>query len=129
MSELGKFIAFEAAVELLRARGQNELLYEVYRLCRQEIAKRGTTNHVRMIYDLFAPEEISAKLVELVRPKNLEWGGEIEVIFQTIENLHAAVPHHSGDWYFTGKYPTRGGYDVVNQAYVNYFEKSQGRAY
>ena len=76
-----------------------------------------------------AAREISAKIVELVRPKNLEWKGEIEIIFQTIEDLHEAVPNHRGDWYFTGKYPTPGGYHVVNQAYVNYYEKHDGRSY
>jgi amidophosphoribosyltransferase len=129
MSELGKFIAFEAAVELLKERGQAALLEEVYRLCRQEVAKGGAVNHVRAIYEPFTPEELSAKIVERVRPKGIEWQGEIEVIFQKIENLHAAVPAHSGDWYFTGKYPTPGGYRVVNQAYVNYYEKNEGRSY
>jgi amidophosphoribosyltransferase len=129
MSELGKFIAFEAAVELLKERGQGGVLEEVYRLCRQEIAGGGAVNHVRAIYEPFTAEELSAKIVERVRPKGIEWGGEIEVIFQTIENLHAAVPGHSGDWYFTGRYPTPGGYRVVNQAYVNYYEKHEGRSY
>ena len=129
MSELGKFIAFDAAVELLKERGQSAVLEEVYRLCRQEVAKGGSVNHVRAIYEPFTPEELSAKIVERVRPKGIEWQGEIEVIFKTIENLHAAVPAHSGDWYFTGKYPTPGGYRVVNQAYVNYYEKHEGRSY
>ncbi len=128
MSELGKFIAFEAAVELIRDRGQADLLDEIYELCRNEVTKGGSVNHVRRIYDPFSPEEISAKIVERVRPK-IEWQGEIQIIFQTIENLHAAVPNHRGDWYFTGKYPTPGGYHVVNQAYVNYYEKQDGRAY
>jgi len=105
------------------------LLEEVYRLCRDEVAKEGTTNHVRKLYEPFTPEEISAKIVERVRPKGIDWNGEIEIIFQTIENLHAAVPGHTGDWYFTGKYPTPGGYRVVNQAFVNYYEKSEGRSY
>jgi amidophosphoribosyltransferase len=129
MSELGKFIAFEAAVSLLRDRGQSHVLDEVYALCRDEVAKRGTVNHVRRIYEPFKPEEISAKIVELVRPKQLEWKGEFEIIFQTIENLHIAVPNHRGDWYFTGKYPTPGGYRVVNQAFVNYYEKQERRSY
>lgn len=132
MSELGKFIAFEAAVALLKERGKAEILEEVYRACREEVAKPAgvqLVNHVRRIYEPFTPEEISAKIVELVRPRPLDWKGEIEIIFQTIENLHAAVPHHAGDWYFTGKYPTPGGYRVVNQAYLNYFDKSEGRSY
>ncbi|MEO6876775.1 MAG: amidophosphoribosyltransferase [Opitutaceae bacterium] len=129
MSELGKFIAFEAAIELLKERGQAALLEETYGLCRREVEKGGVVNHVWKIYESFTPEEISAKIVDRVRPKGIEWQGEIEIIFQTIEHLHAAVPHHTGDWYFTGKYPTPGGYRVVNQAYVNYFEKSEGRSY
>jgi amidophosphoribosyltransferase len=129
MSEIGKFIAFEAAIELLRERGQADTLEEVYRLCRDEIARGGGVNHVRKIYEPFTPEEISAKIVERVRPKGIEWKGEIEIIFQTIEGLHQAVPKHTGDWYFTGKYPTPGGYRVVNQAYLNYYEKSEGRSY
>jgi amidophosphoribosyltransferase len=129
MSELGKFIAFEAAIELLRERGQLGLLEDVYKACFDEVARGGPVNHVRRIYEPFTPEEISAKIVERVRPKGIEWKGEIEIIFQTIEHLHEAVPHHTGDWYFTGKYPTPGGYRVVNQAFLNYHEKAEGRAY
>ena len=129
MSELGKFVAFEAAVELIKERGQSELLDEVYELCRDEVEKGTAVNHVRRLYDPFTPAEISKKIVERVRPKNLEWKGEIEIIYQSIENLHAAVPNHRGDWYFTGKYPTPGGYRVVNQAYVNFYEKHDGRSY
>jgi amidophosphoribosyltransferase len=129
MSELGKFVAFEAAVALLRDRGQPQLLDEVYELCRDEVKKGGTVNQVRRLYQPFTPQEVSAKIVELVRPKNLTWKGEIEIIFQNLEALHEAVPHHRGDWYFSGKYPTPGGYHVVNQAYVNYYEKNDGRSY
>jgi len=131
MSELGKFIAFEAAVALLKERGKTDLLQTVYELCQAEVSKPSllSVNHVRKIYEPFTPDEISAKISELVRPKGIEWQGEVEIIFQTIENLHAAVPNHTGDWYFTGKYPTPGGYRVVNQAYINYFEQSEGRSY
>jgi amidophosphoribosyltransferase len=131
MSELAKFIAFEAAVALLKERGQGGLLEEIYGLCREELTRTGpgTVNHVRKIYEPFKPEEISAKIVELVYPRGIEWQGPVQIIYQTIENLHAAVPHHTGDWYFTGRYPTPGGYRVVHQAYVNYFEKHEGRSY
>ena len=132
MSELGKFVAFEAAVALLKQTGKADVLQEVYSLCRTEVAKpdgAAQTNWVRKIYEPFTPDQISAKIVDLVRPKNIEWKGEMEILFQTIENLHIAVPNHTGDWYFTGKYPTPGGYRVVNQAYLNYFEKSEGRSY
>ena len=131
MSELAKFIAFEAAVALLKERGQGGLLEEIYGLCREELTRTGpgTVNHVRKIYEPFTPEEISAKIVERVYPRGIEWEGPVQIIYQTIENLHAAVPHHTGDWYFTGRYPTPGGYRVVHQAYVNYFEKHEGRSY
>jgi amidophosphoribosyltransferase len=129
MSELGKFIAFEAAISLLTERGQTQLLDEVYELCRDEVQKGGGTNHVRRIYDPFTAEEISKRIVQLVRPKQLEWQGEVDILFQTIESLHTAVPNHRGDWYFTGRYPTPGGYRVVNQAFINYYEKSEGRSY
>lgn len=131
MSELGKFIAFEAAIELLKERGKEDLLTEVYQLCRQEVSGQGnaTVNHVKKIYESFTPEEISAEIVRRVSPKKNGWQGEIEVIYQTVENLRAAVPNHTGDWYFTGDYPTPGGYRVVNQAYINYYEKNKGRSY
>jgi len=132
MSELGKFIAFEAAIALLKETGKTEVIEDVYRLCRAEVAKPlgvPPVNHVCKIYEPFTAEQISARIAELVRPKNIEWKGEIEILFQTVENLHIAVPNHTGDWYFTGRYPTPGGYRVVNQAYLNYFEKSEGRSY
>ncbi|HET7538134.1 MAG TPA: amidophosphoribosyltransferase, partial [Candidatus Didemnitutus sp.] len=131
MSEIGKFIAFEAAVALLKERGQAGVLEEVYRLCRDELAKNSPepVNHVRKIYEPFTAEEISGKITQLVSPPKNGWRGEVEIVFQSIENLHRALPHHHGDWYFTGKYPTPGGYRVVNQAYVNYFEKAEGRSY
>jgi amidophosphoribosyltransferase len=129
MSEIGKFVAFEAVVDLIKESGRGELLGDVYRACRGEVESAGSVNHVRRLYEPFTPEEISARIAKLVRPPNIEWKGEIEIIFQTIENLHAAVPHHTGDWYFSGHYPTPGGYRVVNQAYVNYFDKHEGRSY
>jgi amidophosphoribosyltransferase len=129
MSEVGKFVAFEAVVDLLKESGRTDLLTEVYRSCVEEIARKGSVNPVRRLYEPFSAEEISARISRLVRPPKIDWHGEIEIIFQTIENLHAAVPGHTGDWYFSGKYPTEGGYRVVNQAYVNYYEKSEGRSY
>jgi len=129
MSEIGKFVAFEAVVDILKESGRQELLGEVYRACRREVEAKGTVNHVRRLYEPFTPEEVSVRIARLVRPPKIEWRGDIELIFQSIENLHAAVPNHTGDWYFTGRYPTPGGYRVVNQAYVNYFEKYEGRSY
>ncbi|HUL54439.1 MAG TPA: amidophosphoribosyltransferase [Opitutaceae bacterium] len=135
MSELAKFIAFEAAIALLKGRGQGGVLEEVYDLCRAELRQTRApfpaagANHVRKIYEPFSAEEISAKIVELVYPRNIEWAGPVQIIYQTVENLHAAVPNHTGDWYFTGRYPTPGGYRVVHQAYVNYYEQQEGRSY
>jgi amidophosphoribosyltransferase len=131
MSEIGKFIAFEATVSLLKERGQSALLEEVYGLCREELARPSATpvNHVKKIYESFTAEEISKKITQLVSPPSNGWKGEIEIVFQPVENLRRALPNHTGDWYFTGNYPTPGGYRVVNQAYVNYFEQNEGRSY
>jgi amidophosphoribosyltransferase len=131
MSELGKFIAFEAAIALLNERGQATLIEDVYRSCIGEIAKNPAeqVNQVRRIYEPFTAEEISAKITDFVRPKNIPWNGEVEIIYQTIENLHSALPNHTGDWFFTGHYPTPGGTRVANQAFINYYENSEGRSY
>jgi amidophosphoribosyltransferase len=131
MSEIGKFIAFEATVALIKERGQTGLLEEVYGLCREELAQPSATpvNHVKKIYESFTAEEISKKITQLVSPPANGWKGEIEIVFQPVENLRNALPNHTGDWYFTGNYPTPGGFRVVNQAYVNYYEKSEGRSY
>lgn len=129
MSEIGKFIAFEAAIELLKKTGQTEVLTDVYRACVEAVKTGEAVNHVKKVYDRFTPEEISAQISRIVYPQNVDWAGEVEVIYQTVENLHAAVPNHSGDWFFTGDFPTPGGYRVVNQAYINYYEKSDRRSY
>tara|TARA_B110000483_G_scaffold68379_1_gene85416 strand:- start:798 stop:2711 length:1914 start_codon:yes stop_codon:yes gene_type:complete len=129
MSEIGKFIAFEATVALLKETGQEDILTEVYQDCLKAVETGEQVNHVKKIYTPFTPEQISAKISRIVYPKNVEWAGEVEVIYQTVDNLHAAVPNHSGDWFFTGNYPTPGGFRVVNQAYINYFENSDARSY
>lgn len=129
MSEIGKFIAFEATVALLKETGQEDILTEVYQDCLKAVETGEQVNHVKKIYTPFTPEQISAKISRIVYPKNVEWAGEVEVIYQAVDNLHAAVPNHSGDWFFTGNYPTPGGFRVVNQAYINYFENSDARSY
>ena len=131
MSEIGKFIAFQAATELLQERGAGNLLHEIYQKCcaQADKAPEKMVNHVRRIYDFFQTEEISAKIGELVRPRDVEWDGEIEILFQTLENLQAATPGHTGMWYFNGEYPTPGGYAVLNQAYINFYEKKLERSY
>ncbi|MDR0534702.1 MAG: amidophosphoribosyltransferase [Verrucomicrobiales bacterium] len=129
MSELGKFIAFQAVVALLKDTGQTELLQEVYRDCVAQSGKPDVQlqNHVKRIYDRFTTQQISEKISQLVTPKLENWHGEVKLVFQTVENLHKALPNHSGDWYFTGKYPTPGGYKVLNRAYINYYENSSGK--
>ncbi|MCF6313839.1 MAG: amidophosphoribosyltransferase [Verrucomicrobiales bacterium] len=131
MSELGKFIAFQAATSLLQKRGLQSVVVETYHACIEELKKpvEEMSNCVKAIYEPFSPEEISDEIATLVSPDDLTWKGEIKVIYQTIENLHAAVPDHQGDWYFTGNYPTPGGYRVVNQAFVQFYEKREGRPY
>ena len=131
MSEMGKFIAFQAAVSLLHKRGAGERIRDVYEACKLEIKKpvEQQENKVKDIYSLFTPEEISAEVSLLLYPQNTEWKGTLEIIYQTIDNLHAACPEHMGDWYFTGNYPTPGGTSIANKAFINYFEKRSGRAY
>ena len=131
MSQLGRFIAFEAAVSLLRDRGEEELLLEVEEKCREQVdfEPRAMRNHVAMIYDRFTLEEISDRVASLIRSDRLEWDGEIEMVYQDIEGLREAMPGHTGDWYFTGDFPTPGGHRVVNKAFVYYMEGNNDRAY
>lgn len=129
MSKLKEFVAFRAMLQLLEEKGLDYKLDEVYDKCR---AHEGTdffkrTNFVQELFELFTPEQISAKVAEIVRAP--EVNAEVEVIFQTIENLHVACPNHTGDWYFTGNYPTPGGNKVVNRAFMNFMEKKEVRAY
>jgi amidophosphoribosyltransferase len=131
MSELGKFIAFQAAVALHRRAGNQALLDRIYDDCHAEL-KRPTEerrNCVKAVYEAFSEEEISAEISRMVYPENLEWSGDIQVIFQTIDNLHASIKGDCGDWYFTGDYPTPGGYSMVNLAYIRWFEGVGGRSY
>ena len=131
MSEMGKFLAFQAAVALCKERGMGDLLREVYEDCAAQ-AQRPTTelkNHVKRIYDAFTEKEIAAKAAELVYPVKSGWKGELVLVFQQISALHRACPTSRGDWYFTGDYPTPGGLGVLNRAFMNYWEKREGRSY
>jgi len=129
MSKLGDFIAFKAALALLEDRGQLSLLDEIYKECKQlqEDNALHTKNLVKKIYGSFTPIEISAKIAELITPKEVNI--PVEVIYQTIEDLHDACPGNLGDWYFTGNYPTPGGNRVVNKAFINYIEGKDVRGY
>ena len=86
-------------------------------------------NYVSRIYEPFTPEEVSRKISDLVRPREVPWQGEVEILYQSIENLDAALPEHNGMWYFNGEYPTPGGYAVLNKAYINFYENRLGRSY
>lgn len=131
MSELGKFIAFQAAVALHRRAGRQALLDRIYEDCREELKKPmgQMTNRVKDVYRDFTAEEVSKEISRMVSPEESDWDGEVDVIFQTIENLHASIKGPCGDWYFTGDYPTAGGYATVNAAYVRWYDGVGGRSY
>jgi amidophosphoribosyltransferase len=131
MSQLGRFIAFEAAIELLKERDEMHILHDVERLCieQAEFPAEKMVDHIAKIYSRFTLDEISRKVAELVRPRSIPWKGPIEVIYQSIEGLRDAMPGHSGDWYFTGRYPTPGGYRVLNTSFLNWRGANDVRAY
>ena len=117
MARLEEFIAFRACIALLKERGMHSLIEDVYRQCKNG----GSETYVKQLYKPFTVEELNAKMVEMLRPEGVDT--PIEFVFQSIEGLHTACPDHSGDWYFTGDYPTPGGVRLCNQAFVNYIEK------
>ena len=117
MSQLEELCAFRAAIALIRERGMQQLIADTYRKCKEY---PDTDNHVRNIYAPFTVEEINCKIVEMLRPDNMQ--APVELVFQSIEGLHTACPRHPGDWYFTGRYPTQGGIRLSNHAFVNYVE-------
>jgi amidophosphoribosyltransferase len=129
MAVLEKFIAFNAAIQLLKDTNQQQVIDEVYRKCKEQenLPKEEIVNYVKEIYKPFKAEEVSAKIGELLKPDDCK--AEVEIIYQTIENLHQACPNDTGDWYFTGNYPTPGGNKVVNTSFINYIEGKDGRAY
>lgn len=122
MSRMGEFIAFKAAVQLLRETGREDILLTTYNRCLAELEKPATeqTNCVKAIYEQFTDEQISAKIADMLTDKNIN--AEVYIVYQTLEGLHNAVPTSPGDWYFSGDYPTPGGTRLVNRAYVNYYE-------
>lgn len=119
-----EFCVFRAVIELIRERGMEDLLSEVYENCKKELAKpKGETisNAVRAVYKPFTVDEINKKIVEMLRPEGMTT--PVELVFQSVEGLHNAIPNHPGDWYFTGNYPTPGGMRLVNEAFVSYYER------
>lgn len=129
MAKMGDFIAFEAAIELLTERKMTNVIEDVYKKCKDQenLPKEQIKNYVQEIYAPFSNEEISAKISQLLRPDAIN--AEVEIIYQTVENLHLACPNNKGDWYFTGNYPTPGGNKVVNKAFMNWKEGINERAY
>jgi amidophosphoribosyltransferase len=127
MSRMGDFVAFRAVIQLIKEQGKDYLLGEVYELCRQAEQDEVPTNHVKKLYDQFTYDEISEKITDIVRPADMK--AELLVLFQTVDNLHKAIPGHAGDWYFTGNFPTPGGMRVVNRSYLNYMDGKLVRAY
>jgi amidophosphoribosyltransferase len=129
MSKIGEFVAFRAMMELLRETDQEYLLDEVYEKCKSAMDDDSihTQNFVKELYAPFTYEQVSEKIAEIVTPRFMK--AEVKVVYQTVENLRLACPNHTGDWYFTGDYPTPGGNKVVNSAFVNYMEGKLVRAY
>lgn len=129
MSRMGEFVAFEAAISLLRQRNMHSIIDDVYQKCllSQEMDKEKVINYVKEIYEPFTYDEISKEIARIITPSDIN--AEVGVIYQTLEDLHTACPDHLGDWYFSGDYPTPGGNKVVNKAYMNWMEGKNARAY
>lgn len=129
MAKMGDFIAFQAAISLIKERGMEKLLDEVYQKClkQMELPKERMVNCVKEIYEPFTDEEISERIAVLLTHKDVN--AEVKIIYQSVEGLHKACPSNNGDWYFSGNYPTAGGNKVVNKAFINYIEGRNERAY
>ncbi len=128
MAKLGDFIAFQAAIKLIKEANKDNFINEIYEKCKKENEKKkNIKNCVKEIYKPFSAEQISNKISELLKPKGIR--AEVEIIYQSIEDLHSSCPEHTGDWYFSGNYPTKGGNKVANRAFINFVEKINKRAY
>ena len=129
MAKIGDFIAFQAAIALLKDKGMENVIDQVYQKCKKSEIDNTLKdqNHVQLIYKPFSDQEISDKISVLLKHENIN--AEVKIIFQTVDNLHIACPDHTGDWYFTGNYPTPGGNKVVNRSFINYIEGINKRAY
>ena len=129
MAILGDFVAFQAAIELLKENKMENVIDDVYKKCKAQITlpKEEMKNYVKEIYSPFTPKEISSKISSILTPKDIN--SEVKIIYQSIEDLHISCPNHKGDWYFTGDYPTSGGNKVVTKAFINFIEGNKTRAY
>ena len=129
MAILGDFVAFQAAIELLKDNKMQSVIEDVYTKCKSQIKlpKEEMQNYVKEIYSPFTAKQISSKISSILTPKDVN--SEVEIIYQSIEDLHVSCPNHKGDWYFTGDYPTPGGNKVVTKAFINFIEGNKARAY
>jgi amidophosphoribosyltransferase len=129
MSKMGDFIAFQAAISLLKHQGKEQIIQDVYQACKAAVenGEANKENFVKGIYEPFDAETISAEIARLLKDNNI--GAEVEIIYQSLDGLYAACPNNLGDWYFTGNYPTPGGNGVANRAFINYIEQKKGRGY
>jgi amidophosphoribosyltransferase len=129
MSRMGEFVAFEAAISLLKEQGKESVIADVYQKCVHSatLPKEDVVNYVKAIYAPFTDQQVSDRIAQIITPKEIKC--EVQVIYQTLDNLHKACPDHTGDWYFSGDYPTPGGNKVVNRAFVNWMEGKNQRAY
>jgi len=129
MSKMGDFIAFQALIALLKAEGKEALIQATYENCKLELLKPVTQmrNCVQDLYNEYTDEQLSDKITEILTPEDMK--ASVKIMYQNIPNLHKACPNNSGDWYFSGNYPTPGGNKVVNKAFINYVEKRDERAY
>lgn len=129
MSRLSEFIAFKAAIELLKEHGMQHVIDEVYQksLAQKNKKKEEIVNYVKKIYEPFTEDELSDKIAKMLKPEDTK--AEVKIVYQTIQNLHKACPNHTGDWYFSGNYPTPGGNRMINQAFINYIEGEENRPY
>jgi amidophosphoribosyltransferase len=129
MTKMGEFVAFNAAIELLRERGKNSVIDNVYKKCKDQVGlkKEEVINHIKEIYSPFTDDEISLKIAQMVKNSTIK--ADVKIVFQTIDNLHKAIPGHTGDWYFSGNYPTPGGNRVVNTSFINWYEGRDERSY
>ena len=129
MAKLGNFVAFQAAISLLRERGMDSVINEVYKKAKEQenLPKEQVVNHVKDIYKPFTTEEVSGKISSLLKADNIN--AEVQIVYQKIESLHEACPNDTGDWYFTGNYPTPGGNKVVNTSFIDFIEGKDKRAY
>ena len=123
MARMSEFIAFKAAIELLRDRDMKDVIAAAYRKAKAQadLPKEQMVNYVRDIYAPFTDEEISAKMVELLTPAGIR--AKVQIVYQPLQGLHEACPHHPGDWYFSGNYPTPGGVKLLNRAFIDYIEQ------